>query len=286
MTNNSKIKFETKTIGPKEAKEMLERIHPKQRSVVKASVKRYTEAMKAGKWSLSPSGIVFDSQGFMVDGQHRLLAVVESGTTQEFTVGYLPPGADMHCIDRGRSRTLGDILEISGDVNRGEGKRLASVAKFLYGISIDNPEPRDFESKVTDILAKSKPHIDGASEGNRKFLAHAWKIAPFAYAYPCNPEAVRDLIHRVSENDSLERQTGAWHLYNILAENGHDRSSWKALENMYRILRCIQLHLEGGKLNTVRPRGSSKNGDVDVTPTALTYFRNLRENLGIGKDVL
>lgn len=42
-------------------------------------VKGYAADMKAGKWSMNGEAIVFDADGNLKDGQHRLMAVVESG---------------------------------------------------------------------------------------------------------------------------------------------------------------------------------------------------------------
>ena len=37
--------------------------------------------MKAGHWRLTHQGIAFDPAGVLIDGQHRLWAIVESDTT-------------------------------------------------------------------------------------------------------------------------------------------------------------------------------------------------------------
>ena len=42
--------------------------------------------MRNGLWELNGAAIVIDEFGNLIDGQHRLSAVVESGTTQQFVV--------------------------------------------------------------------------------------------------------------------------------------------------------------------------------------------------------
>lgn len=45
-------------------------------------VERYAADMTAGKWTECPEPISFYVDGDLADGQHRLFAITESGTTQ------------------------------------------------------------------------------------------------------------------------------------------------------------------------------------------------------------
>lgn len=75
---------------------------------------KYAEDMKAGQWTQCTAPIVFYEDGNLADGQHRLWAVVESGTTQKFIiVRDLPREAGLN-IDIGLGRTLVDNARISG----------------------------------------------------------------------------------------------------------------------------------------------------------------------------
>ncbi len=49
-------------------------------------VERYSEVMKQGKWVLTHQGVAFDEQGRLIDGQHRLFAIVESDCTVRMMV--------------------------------------------------------------------------------------------------------------------------------------------------------------------------------------------------------
>ena len=57
-------------------------------STLRAS--RYARDMKAGDWRFNGETISFTADGRLVDGQHRLTAVVESGVTIQQVVVHEP----------------------------------------------------------------------------------------------------------------------------------------------------------------------------------------------------
>lgn len=76
-------------------------------------VNRYASDMKNGLWQLTGQGIIFDEEGRLSDGQHRLLSVIESGVTVDFLVIRNEP-TDSYLHDRGRSRTTKNSFEVLG----------------------------------------------------------------------------------------------------------------------------------------------------------------------------
>jgi len=74
---------------------------------------RYARLMKSGLWGQTHQGIAFDWNGEMIDGGHRLEAIVESGMAQEIliTVG-LDPGV-RGFVDQGAPRSIADVARLS-----------------------------------------------------------------------------------------------------------------------------------------------------------------------------
>jgi hypothetical protein len=73
-------------VTPDEAKAMLSNLYERQRPVNKGHMLRIAQDMKEGRFQLSPDPIVVLRDGRLVNGQHRLRAIVESGTTQMMMV--------------------------------------------------------------------------------------------------------------------------------------------------------------------------------------------------------
>lgn len=72
------MRSETKTISPEEAAELPTR-NESNRPLSKTVVSGFASAMRRGEWKLTHQGIALGQDGQVVDGQHRLSAIVESG---------------------------------------------------------------------------------------------------------------------------------------------------------------------------------------------------------------
>lgn len=56
------------------------------RKLNRAVVKRYADDMKSGRWELNGEPIVFDENGLLKNGQHRLAAIIMAGVPVEMAV--------------------------------------------------------------------------------------------------------------------------------------------------------------------------------------------------------
>ena len=104
-------------VTPAKALEYLKMNVNNYRKLSKAKVAVYAKDMAENRWVLNGETIVFAENGILLDGQHRLAAIVQSGKTVEMTV---VRGVDnsVRLFDVGTSRTTGQLLKGEGvDVN-------------------------------------------------------------------------------------------------------------------------------------------------------------------------
>jgi len=80
----------------------------------RAMVNKYARDMIAGRWVLSNDAICFSSDGKLLNGQHRLTAVVESGQSVVMLVIRNMSPESMTSMDSGAARTAGDALHLEG----------------------------------------------------------------------------------------------------------------------------------------------------------------------------
>src|SRR6185295_16911118 len=104
-----------------------------QRSLSDRRVERLADAMTRGQWKLTHQGIALDSAGALLDGQHRMRAVVMSGVTIDLLVSRGADPAAFDVIDIGATRTAGNTLQIAGYVNTNV---LASAARIALTYSV------------------------------------------------------------------------------------------------------------------------------------------------------
>jgi len=67
------------TVGPELAGQWLSKLHPSQRKLRKEHVRAIADAMSSGTFRWTGDPIRFDRNGKLIDGQHRLRAVIASG---------------------------------------------------------------------------------------------------------------------------------------------------------------------------------------------------------------
>lgn len=103
----------TITITPELAQEYLSKNISKNRPIRQSVVHDYAAQMKRGEWKITPQGIAFDVKGRLIDGQHRLAAVIESGCNVPMYVTTGVPEDRMMMIDCGVKRTMSDVLTIA-----------------------------------------------------------------------------------------------------------------------------------------------------------------------------
>jgi hypothetical protein len=103
------------------------------RSVSVARVRVLANAMAEGEWDENEgSPIRIGDTGQLIDGQHRLQAVVTSDTEWDFIVLRDVPMDTMPVIDTGKTRSLTDVLTMQGEHHC---TTISSAIHYLHGYS-------------------------------------------------------------------------------------------------------------------------------------------------------
>jgi hypothetical protein len=109
------IEIAVEKISPTTAKNWLTKMAPN-RNFNESRAKQYAADMLAGDWKLNGVPIVFNGDGSLIDGQHRLEAIVRAGATQQMTVVRGVAVDAMSTFDIGLPRHLKDFLRINGEM--------------------------------------------------------------------------------------------------------------------------------------------------------------------------
>jgi len=115
---------EIRTISPAQAVELLEK-NTSNRTLNQAAVNRYAAAMARGEWLVGNDAICIGKDGLLLNGQHRLNAVVLSEKPQQFLVRVDVEQADLKAMDQGNKRIGADIATLLGHkMTRAQSKAL------------------------------------------------------------------------------------------------------------------------------------------------------------------
>lgn len=96
------------TITPEKAKQYLEQNTNNYRKLSPSKVTQYANDMMAGQWEENGEPIQFAENGVLLNGQHRLAAIVKSGVTISMPV-IRGISNDVSLFDIGKARTAKDI---------------------------------------------------------------------------------------------------------------------------------------------------------------------------------
>lgn len=123
------VTAQVERIGPDEAKALLG-LNTHNRVIRADRVHTMARDMNHGEWQLNGETIKV-GETRLIDGQHRLLAVIESGATVEMLVIRGLPDDTQDTVDIGGKRALSDRLHLAGEENA---HNLSAAIRFSWYI--------------------------------------------------------------------------------------------------------------------------------------------------------
>lgn len=108
------VTHEVMNVSPEMAKKFLG-ANSRNRNIRSAMVDRYARDMVSGRWEFNGESIKVATDGQVIDGQHRLNAIVRSGVTVPLLIIRGLPAKAQETIDTGAKRSLADSLHMRGE---------------------------------------------------------------------------------------------------------------------------------------------------------------------------
>lgn len=258
----------------------LSRNFSRNRTIQNSRVARWKREMRDGLWRLSHQGIAFDRDGWLVDGQHRLTALLQcpEGTTVVMLVfQYLKRDTAIRKFDLNARRSNGDVLAIDGLCEAKVSALYAAIATSIFqGIAGSSTS---LQSEGTSrITAEFKNDIDWACKsGAKRYAPH---LAALAYAYPCAPEAVAKFVRMVWNAEGLVAGSPAHTAHAYISKRRGDvfGSGTRVDRNdqFHCIINALMHHCIG-----TRSHKCLKGWNGDSMPQSTVYFMEKRKALGL-----
>jgi hypothetical protein len=268
IRTDKRIVSRVERISPEIARLYLEKNHPNNRVLMPSRVSSIAHDMKAEQWKLTHQGIAFDGEDLLIDGQHRLHAVIMADVTVEMLV-IRNTGAGFHDpIDRSAPRTVAFLTGID--------RRRAATYKILYAFEQGHMPIHTFtvsecQEMIThhgEILEELLQCTSGMSRIPASF------VGVCAWAYPIDPNKTLEFARAVATGEMLHAGDPALQLRQWFDRNrGRMHDVWKtgmASANAARYalggLSCKSIHttVDGYRVLTTRRRAL----DVPNTPDA------------------
>lgn len=241
------------TVTPALAERLLAR-NTHNRRVTFSRVDQYAADMRNGDWQLNGEAIKISSTGQVLDGQHRLMAILEADVDVQVLLITGLPADTQETMDQGRNRSFGDVLKL-----RGESSCFALAAAVRYVATYEQhgvPVSTDFRRPMSvKELARSldrNPEI----RDSLKFaltLRRSWlpvsAVAALHYLFSTvSPEDAEDFFRKVCTGENLAATDAAYLLRERLIKEHHDASGLHLRVKIAFIVRAWNAYRQGESL--------------------------------------
>lgn len=197
------LKTEILSINPQIAAELLQK-NINNRPLSQKRIDFYSKQMTEGRWQMTGETLQFSKTDKLLNGQHRLHAIIKSGTTQDFLVVYGIDDKVFDVLDNVNPRSASDTLSVAGFHNA---TNLAALARAILAwergdflpkwsqMVFSNPEIREFcERKDLEpyLLFGAKLY-----DKNRFMSYRDWSLYYYLFSQKSQSEAA-DFLTRLA----------------------------------------------------------------------------------------
>lgn len=130
-------------VTPQMAEEILAK-NTRNRPINKAYVRQLRRDLEEGRWKVTHQGVALADDGTVLDGQHRLLAIRDSGIAAPLFVAEGVDHDAFDAIDQHLKRTGGQVLAMAGVTK--DAPRIMAMAKAILAVVYGVTKPANTEA--------------------------------------------------------------------------------------------------------------------------------------------
>jgi hypothetical protein len=272
-------------ITPDLAKKWLGDPYERQRSLSPTTIAKYARAMVENRWfepALDP--IAFTAEGKLLNGQHRLLALIKADMTIEMIVAYDVDPAIFDIIDTGRRRGAYQFIRGGNATERASiarmimwyDRRRAADPKHLihpigtYALSFDNDEILEMvEGPIGDLIAASGLDAHRVQSRARVPVATHGAVLTIARRDGASEPMIGDWIDGVGYGAGLDRMDPRLLLRNRMLDPIHGQHTRRSVAAAWMLItRAFNAYAQGRSMRSLVYVASDPPPAVDALGTA------------------
>lgn len=246
--------------NPELAREWLQTAASNRRLNEKA-VDRLSRDMLEGRWLLNGESIKFDRDGHLIDGQHRLAAIVKSGITVPMLVVFDLDPLAQQTVDLGVSRTTGQIASMAG-VKNANAKGAISVALIRYHRNREHKWTSSNVPSKTEQLNYMLEHnlllsqaLQDAEEVHRAMGAHRTSYGAAAALVRLAGNSRPDWLpfhERIGDGAGLTHGDARLALRNQMMRVRKQHTVWEAQQQLAWVIKAWNAYCQGDQVKVLR----------------------------------
>lgn len=260
-------------VTPAKAAEWLKN-NFRNRKLIKGAIDAYARDMLTGAWVATHQGVAFNDRDELIDGQHRLHAIVRSGVTVRMMVTFGLPAAipghemtTMDAVDRGATRSVGDQLLVQHGIKNGG--QIAAICASLANVCCGERTRRSSVGHSLAIYRAFQESVDWIIEHRPKGhgVRAVGNLAAFAFAARVEEfrDPVRTMFLYLASGDAPNRNPIGLLKAFLVSDEAKllNRGTDRGLAEL--VLQAINLELMGRKVKKLEP-----------APDGVARFRELQ----------
>jgi hypothetical protein len=248
-------------ISPQRAEKILEETNVRNRDLRESRVIHLVEILKRNEWKLTGDALVFDLDGVLLNGQHRLAAAALAEMPIEVLVLRNVPRENQDVMDDTLSRRLGDALKLRGEVDVHRlGAGIAWYARIIYAETTGSPHYAD------NARRPSIPQLLRLFDDNQGLRDGITGVGPAMRALKLRPGPSLAVWYRLSLVDAGENEV-FWEKL----KTGEDLPSGSAIL-------ALRNYSQG---EIIRGRGRVRNPDFRWVASAIKAWNSWRDGRSI-----
>lgn len=249
-----------KLITPILAEKLL-KTNTSNRKVTQSHVDFLAKQMKEGNYiEETGESIKFSKTNRLLDGQHRLLALIKSGRSYKFRVDEELDDKIFNVIDTGRSRSSGDILSIQGYKNA---HLLAATVRFILeyenkrvdftrSIKYSNEEIIQFVDKnpdIASILTVSDAYYRSFRTNSPSIIAGIYFIL---LKKGHSEQTINNFFDQYSTGLGISQNSPVYHLRDRFIKNSINKSKLRISDKVSLIITAWNSYIKGRTLTSLK----------------------------------
>lgn len=250
----------------------------KNRKLRKVAAKKMSKDMSESEWFLTHQGIAFDSKGKLLDGQHRLMAIILSEIPQHFVVFRGLEESLFDVFDLGNRRNTRDVYNIHKGTHPKFSAQVIASSKYLISgppaahLNNNGAEPpRDIQ--IAHFAVKNEAVIlnyiqSFYTRDFRSSFSSGWVAAFLTAQFLFGRAQVDPLVHRFAKMNWTGEKDPMKALYRYIIYKGgaHARSNtslsvrW-SVRSYLAAVKGIKAAIAGREIQQVRVQHNTKDFD-------------------------
>ena len=235
------------------------------RNIRNRVVESYARDIREGNWQFTGEAIKFSREGVLLDGQHRLYAIIEANAPIKALVIRNLADESQEVMDTGAKRAAADALSMKGYKNA---TTLAAAARYVItfksgSLQVNKEMARVTHSEIIDFLSKNavleEYTVFCIAMKATSDLSPSIMVASLFLLAESDKEAAMEFMTTVGTGLNLQPNTSIYALLNRLREIRRHRTYVPPAEYLSLVIRAWNKWRKGESVKTLPLRTSGNN---------------------------